>query len=200
MVGKTRQCFFLSFRSSCLVSSSISEVWLVLRICPIDQFCSPLAILLCSWVFTALVYWGLVSLPCALSLGQSQRTVSQLSTVSLLCWFADCFSILECCLTLDAAYWLSRWALWTTISGSSLSPAHCWPFCLSSLCLLKVCGKISSLLLSLSLVCSEHPAPSASCSFSVPCLLFSFCSCFFFFFFAGRESVCPGGFAGFSQG
>jgi hypothetical protein len=41
-------------------------------------------------------------------------------------------------------------------------------------------------------VCSEHPVPSAMCSFSVPCLLFSF--------FVGQRSVCPGGSAGLSQG
>jgi hypothetical protein len=35
-----------------------------------------------------LVYWGLVSLPHILSLGQDQRSVSQLSAVNALCWFA----------------------------------------------------------------------------------------------------------------
>jgi hypothetical protein len=38
-------------------------------------------------------------------------------------------------LTLDVAHWLRRWALWTStcsISGSSLSPNPCQPFCLSS--------------------------------------------------------------------
>jgi hypothetical protein len=41
---------------------------------------------------------------------------------------------------LDVAHWLRRLALWADtypISGS-LSPTCCWPFCLSSLCLLKV--------------------------------------------------------------
>jgi hypothetical protein len=82
------------------------------------------------------------------------------------------------------------------ISGSSLSPIHCQPFCLSSLCLLKVRVEINALLLSPSLVCSEHPTPSAECSFSVPCLLFRFLS----FFLWGGGSVCPGGYAGLSQG
>jgi hypothetical protein len=55
-----------------------------------------------------LVYWGLVSLPHALSLGQGQRSVSQLLVVIVLCWFADCFSILQHLLTLDVAHWLRR--------------------------------------------------------------------------------------------
>jgi hypothetical protein len=66
------------------------------------------------------------------------------------------------------------------ISGRGLSPVHCQPCCLSNLCLLKVNMKIISLILSHSLVCSERPAPSAVCSFSVTCLLFSL------FFLQGR--------------
>jgi hypothetical protein len=88
-----------------------------------------------------------------------------------------CYAGLQHRLSLDVAHWHRRWILWTAIcliSGSGLSPTHCQPFCFSSLCLLKVCAKISSLPLPLSLVLSEHPAPSAACSFSVPCLLFSF--------------------------
>jgi hypothetical protein len=52
-----------------------------------------------------LVYWGPVTLPHALSLGQGQRSVSQLSAVSMLCWFVDCFSVLRLHLTLDVAHW-----------------------------------------------------------------------------------------------
>jgi hypothetical protein len=55
------------------------------------------------------------------------------------------------------------------ISGSGLSSACCQPFCLSSLCLLKVPMEISFLPLPLSAVCLQHPSPSAACSFSVPC-------------------------------
>jgi hypothetical protein len=112
-----------------------------------------------------LVYWGLVSLPCPLCLGQGHRSISWLPAVSVLCWFGDCFSILQCCLTLDVAQWLRRWDLWTVIcpiSGSSLSPAHCQPICLSSLCLLKVRMEISSLLLPASPVHLEHPTPFAA--------------------------------------
>jgi hypothetical protein len=50
--------------------------------------------------------------------------------------------------------------LWTAtcpILGSSLSPTHCWPICLSSLCLLKVPMKISSL-----------PSPLLWCTYSIP--------------------------------
>jgi hypothetical protein len=60
-----------------------------------DQLCSPPAILLWSWVFSVFVYWGLVSLPGPLSLGQCQQSVSWLPAASMLCCFADCFSILQ---------------------------------------------------------------------------------------------------------
>jgi hypothetical protein len=104
----------------------------------------------------------------------------------VLCWFVDCFSILLR-LTLDIAHWFRRWTLWTTIcpiSGSRSTPAYCQPVYLSRLCLLKVPVVICSLSFPLSPVCSVHPAPSAACSFSVPCLLFSF-----FFLTGQRQSV-----------
>jgi hypothetical protein len=69
--------------------------------CSRDQLCSPPAVLLWSWVFTVLDYWGLVSLPCPLSLGQGQCSVSWPPAVSVLWWFVDCFSIWKCHLTLD---------------------------------------------------------------------------------------------------
>jgi hypothetical protein len=59
----------------------------------------------------------------------------------------------------------------------------CQPVYLSRLCLLKVPTEISSFLLPPSPVCSENPTLSAACSFSVPCLLFSFC---FAYFLQGR--------------
>jgi hypothetical protein len=96
-----------------------------------DQLCSLPAVLLWSWVFTVLIYWGFVSLPCPLSLGQGQWSISWPPAVSVLWWFADYFSILQCHLTLDVAPWLRRWALWTAtcpILGSGLSPTWCRPF------------------------------------------------------------------------
>jgi hypothetical protein len=68
--------------------------------------------------------------------------------------------------------------------------ALCQPFCLSSLCLLRVCMEISLLPLLPSLVCLHHPTPCVVCSFLVHCLLFSF---FFFFFFAGWRVSLPRG-------
>jgi hypothetical protein len=84
--------FLLSFRGSCLISSSLSGMWqfkfdAVLRFW--NQLCSPPSILLWSWVLTILDYWGLVSLPCPLSLGQGRWSDSQLPAVSVLWWFAD---------------------------------------------------------------------------------------------------------------
>jgi hypothetical protein len=58
----------------------------------------------CFGLLFVLLYWGLLSLPPALSLEQGQRSVNQLSAVSILCWFADCFfdfgtlSDFGCCL------------------------------------------------------------------------------------------------------
>jgi hypothetical protein len=104
--------------------------------------------MLWSWVIAVLVYWVLASLHRALSLGQGQISVRWLPAISVLRWFAECFSILQCPLTLDVAHWLRRWALWTTICpvpGTGFSPAYCCPFCLSSLCLLKAHAEISSL-------------------------------------------------------
>jgi hypothetical protein len=86
--------------------------------------------------------------------------------------------------------------LWTAIcpiSGSGLSPDLCWPFCLSSLYLLKVPVEISSLPLLPLPACLHHPALSAACSFAVPGLLFSFS-------LWGGVSVCPWGYAGLPQG
>jgi hypothetical protein len=130
--------------------------------------------------------WGKVRNPSASSLLSACNV--------LLIVFQFCSIIL----TLDVSHWLRRWALWTTtypISVSSLSPAPCQLFCLSRLCLLRVRVEISSLHLPLSLVHLQLPNPYAACSFSVPCLLFSFV-----FFFAGGGSVFPGGYAGLSEG
>jgi hypothetical protein len=85
------------------------------------------------------------------------------------------------------------WIATCPISGSSLSPACCQPFCLSSLCLLKVQMEISSLSLPPSLVHFQHSCPL--------CCVLVFSSLFIqaFFFFAGG-SVCPRGYAGLSRG
>jgi hypothetical protein len=82
-----------------------------------------------------LIYWGVVSLPHLLSLGQCQWPISWYPAVSMLWWFPDYFSILQSYLTLDVAHWFWRWYMWTAtcpISGSGLSPTHCCYFCCSS--------------------------------------------------------------------
>jgi hypothetical protein len=60
--------------------------------------------------------------------------------------------------------------------------------------------EISSLPLPPSPVCSEHPAPSAVCSFSVPCLLFSFFVFDFLGFFDGAGISLPRGLCWFIPG
>jgi hypothetical protein len=160
-----------------------------------DHLCSPPAVLLWRWLFTVLVYWGLVSLPLPLSLGQGQWSISWPLAVSGLCWLAVCFSILQTRLTLGVAHWLRRWAFWLATcptSSSGLSPAHYWPSCLPS-----------SLFTDSSWGDQLHtPTPSPlrfQCS--LPCvLLFSSLFMFSLFFFLWGGSVCTEGYAGLSQG
>jgi hypothetical protein len=56
--------------------------------CSRDQICSLPPILLWGWVFTVLVYWGLVCLPCLLLLGQ--EVIHQLAPcyqcIVMVCW------------------------------------------------------------------------------------------------------------------
>jgi hypothetical protein len=113
--------------------------------------------------------------------GQGQWSVYRPPAVSVLWWFAVCFSILQCCLTLDVAHWLRRWTLWTAtcpISGSGLSPACCWPFCLSSLCLLKFTWRLAPCPSPFSSALSEFLPPLLCASFQL--VVYSvFCFCFF---------------------
>jgi hypothetical protein len=164
--------FFFFFFSFCLseaaawsAPSSVGcgslSLYVVLRFQ--NQLCSPPAVLLWSWVHCA---WLLRAhfFALSLSLGQGQWSISKPPAISMLWWFADYFSILQCHLTLDVSHWFMRCSLWTAtcpISGSNLSPNHCRPFCLSSLCLLKVHMEISSLLLSTSPMCFQQLHPSA---------------------------------------
>jgi hypothetical protein len=162
-----------------------------------DHLCSPPAVLLWRWLFTVLVYWGLVSLPHPLSLGQGQWFISCPPAVSVLWWFTVCFSIWKGRLTLGVAHWLRRWALlirYLPVSGSGLSPACFQPSCLSSLCLLIVHEEISSL-----------PLPPSLVRFSILPLLL--CASFqflvysvFFLYFCMGASICPSGYAGLSTG
>jgi hypothetical protein len=136
-------------------------------------------------------------------LGQAQWSVSWPPAVRVLWWFDDYLSILQCHLTLDIAHWLRRWTFWTTtclISGSSLSPAHCWPFCLSNLCLLEVC--ISPFPLLLCTFSKSIPLVCDSFQFLVYCSFFFFaqvgvslprCLCWFTLGVAGgkpRDAWC----------
>jgi hypothetical protein len=75
-----------------------------------DQLCSAPAVLLWRWLFTVPAYLGLVSLPCPLSLGQGQWSISQSPAVSVLWWFLFVFQFCR-------AIWL--WVLLTS-SGDEL--------------------------------------------------------------------------------
>jgi hypothetical protein len=109
--------FFFSFFLSVTAASSdpLSVSCGCLSLYAVLRFqrsaCNPPAILLWSWVFTVLICWGLVSLPLPLPLGQGQWSISQPPDVSMLWWFSDCFSTLQCHLTLDVTHWLRRWVL-----------------------------------------------------------------------------------------
>jgi hypothetical protein len=109
-------------------------------------------------------------------------------------------SILQGCLTLGVAYWLRRWALWTTtcpISGSDLSPTHCCPSCLSSIRLLTVDVKITPCPSPFSGVLSEFLPPLLCVSFQ----FLVYCSGFFFsFLYFYRGVSLPRGLCWFVPG
>jgi hypothetical protein len=152
-----------------------------------DQLYSPPAILLQSWVFTVLVYLGLVSLPHPLSLGQNQRSISQLPAVSVLWWFADCFqfcSIIWLWMLLPG----SGDELCGPISGSGLSSTCCQP----SACPVFVCQKFRWR----SASCSS-PLLQWTYSILPLCCVFLLSSLFSILFLL--ESVCLGGCAALSQ-
>jgi hypothetical protein len=159
-----------------MVSASLSEVWLVLRFWGSALWPTIHPAVVLGFGCFGLLWASFFALP---SFSGAKSEIRQQATCcQCVLLFADCFSILQLCLTLDVAHWLRRWALCTAIyltSGTVLSPTHSQPFCLSSLCLLKVCVEISPLLSPL-LWCAQSTPPSllCECSFSVPCLLFSF--------------------------
>jgi hypothetical protein len=89
-------CFFFPF---CLseaaawsappsVGCGSLSLYVVLRFW--NQLCRSPAVLLWSWVFTVFDYWGLVSLACPFSLGQSQWSISWPPAVSVLIVFQFC--------------------------------------------------------------------------------------------------------------
>jgi hypothetical protein len=78
--------------------------------------------------------------------------------------------------------------LWTDIcpiSGSNLSPSHCRPFCLSSICLMKFAWRSAPCSSPLLLFAYSTPPPLLCVSFQ----FLVYCSVFFL---QGGGSVCPG--------
>jgi hypothetical protein len=150
--------------------------------------------------FAVLVYYGLVSLPCPLSLWQGQWSISGPLAFSELWWFAVWFSVLR-------AVWL-----WVLLSGSGdelcgpLSALlHTWAYhppavglpAFPAICLLIICVEITFLPLPPSLVCFQSSCPL--CCVLVFSLLFIVQIWFFFLHGGSAWSVCPGAYAGFSQ-
>jgi hypothetical protein len=162
-----------------------------------DQLCSPPAVLLWSWVFTVLVYWGLVSLP--LSPFSGARSVIHqpapcCQCVVMVCWlffnFAKLFdfgccslaqemSFVDCCLP----YFRQQLI---TCPLSALLPFQ-------ALFTESLCG---DQLLAPPPFSSELSASCLLCCMLVFCLLFIQLFCFVFLFLQG--SVCPGDYAGLS--
>jgi hypothetical protein len=154
-----------------------------------DQLHSPPADLLWSWLFTVLVYWGLVSLPCPFSLGQ----VSDSSAALLL---SPCCDGLLFVFQFCRAVWL-----WVLLTGSGDKLCGPLPALLQAvayhlpavglpafpaICLLKVQVEISSLPIPPSLVLFQCSCPF--CCVLVFSLLF-IVQFFFFFGWGGAQGA-----------
>jgi hypothetical protein len=189
----------LPFRCSCLVGSSHSEVWQIkFEWCTLflgAQFCSPLAALLWRWLFVWISALGayFFALP---PFSGADSVFCQCSPPPSVCYdsLLFVFSVLLGSLTLGAAHWLRRWAVWSATcraSGSGLLPTCSWPSYLSSICLMIVHTEISSLPLPFSLVHFQ-------CSWALCCCAraeFTLCYSGFFGGFS-LPRVCAGLFRG----
>jgi hypothetical protein len=164
-----------------------------------DQLCSSPAVLHWSWVFTGLDYWGLVSLPCPFPWVK----VSDLSAGLLL---SACCHGLLIIFQFCSVVWL--WVLFTSSGDKLCGPlpalfqaATYHPPIVTLLPFQPLFSESShgdQLLAFPLLRCTfSNSTSSAVCLFSVCCLLFGFFVCFFF---CWGGSVCPGGYAGLSQG
>jgi hypothetical protein len=157
-----------------------------------EQLCRPPAVLLWTWLFSVLDYWGLVSLPRPLSLGQGQWSISGLMDAccdGLLIIFQFCSVVWlwmlltgsgdELCGPLPALFQAVAYHP-PTISPSAFLAIVYWKFSWKS---------------------SPCPSPLLRCTFGnfVPLLCASFqflvyCSVFFFF----RGVSLPRGLCGLS--
>jgi hypothetical protein len=165
MVKETCQVFFLSFNGSCLVSSSLSEVWQFEFIyCPqVPENSSVAHQLYCFGVGFSLCWFiGCLLLFLTPFLSFKVRDVSARSLLSVC--YASLLIVFQFCSI------VCTWMLFTVtgdelcgplsalFQGSSLSPALYQPFYLSTFCLLNVPMEISSLLsLLLWCACSTPP-------------------------------------------
>jgi hypothetical protein len=187
--------FFLSFSVSSLVSSSLSEIWLVLRfqrsaLWPTS--CSALELgfhcvgLLGAYFFALRPFSGASS--------EIHQPALCFQHFMLVCWLFFNFAILfdfGCCSRVQEMSFVncylpyfSQWLITCPLSA----------LCISSLFLESLCVSptFSGAL--------RAPCPLCWVSFSIPCLLFRFFCLFVLYFFARHWPVCPGCYAGLSQG
>jgi hypothetical protein len=118
------------------------------------QLCSPPAVLFWRWLFTVLVYWRLLSLPCSLFLGPSPCCQHVVMVFCLFFNFVEPFDFGCCSLAQEISFvvmFLPYFRQWLITS------------CCFSSCLLRVPIEISSLPLPPSLVCFQHSSPLDVC-------------------------------------
>jgi hypothetical protein len=119
------------------------------------------------------------------------------------CWFPDCFSSLQHCLTLDVAHWLRR-CFCGSLFALFQAAAHHLPTVSPSVFLDFVYWKFawrSAPCCSPSLWCTQSTSPPLlHIPFQFLVYYSAFCFCFCFCFLQDKRSVCPGGYDGLSQG
>jgi hypothetical protein len=165
-LGRLASIFSLSFSGRWLVSSSLSEVWLILRFqrsalwftsCPALELGFLCVGLLGACFFAAPPFSGARS--------EIYQLAPCCQCVMLVCWlffnFVKSFDFGCCSLAQEMLFvdsYLPYFRQW-------LITRHCQPICLSNLCLLKVRIEISSLPLSSPPVHLEHTSPSVCVPF-----------------------------------
>jgi hypothetical protein len=157
--------FFLFFQRQ-LLSQLLLQQDVAVYVCMLSSgfgyhLCSPPPIMLCTWIFAVLVYWGLILYIAPFLWGK----VSDSSA-----WhYDDLLIIFQLCNVVWL--WMLLTGSWDELCGRLPSLFQATAYHQSAVCpsafpaifLLKVCLEISSFLFPLSLVCWQHPTPSSVC-------------------------------------